>query len=98
MATKKNGKLSVKAFTIKAIPALRSDGYKGCHTVYSGFNAAFKEYFEGQNPIDATTAMFKAGDIFMHPTRGGAMIYLPEEAPKNGNNGAGKAALGKMGL
>ena len=96
MATKKNGKMSSKEFTLKAIVSLRTEGYKGCHTVFSGFNSAYKEYFDA-DPVKATIAMAANGDIFSHPTRGGAMIYLPADAPSNGA-AAGKAALAKMGI
>jgi hypothetical protein len=34
-------KLSKEEFIKKAIVSLRKDGYKGIHTVYSGFNEAF---------------------------------------------------------
>ncbi len=43
-------KLSSEEFVKKAIVSLRKDGYKGIHTVYSGFNDAFKKYFEGKTP------------------------------------------------
>ena len=38
-------KLSHEEFIKKAIVSLRKDGYKGIHTVYSGFNSAFKKSF-----------------------------------------------------
>lgn len=88
-------KLSEKAFTIKAIKSLRRDGYNGIHSVYSGFNAAFREYFDG-DPIEATSRLAKAGDINVVPTRRGVMLYLAEEGPKALNTGA--AVLSKMGL
>lgn len=43
-------KLSHEEFIKKAIVDLRQKGYKGIHTVYSGFNTAFKKYFDGENP------------------------------------------------
>ena len=42
-------KMSHEEFIKKAIVSLRKEGYKGIHTVYSGFNEAFKKYFEGEN-------------------------------------------------
>ena len=90
-----NGKLTPEEFTIKAIARLRrgtsSDGktYKGIHTVYSGFNTAFKEYFGGSaDPVAVTTAMCKAGKIGLNPTKGGATIYLPEDDPRRGKDSA----------
>ena len=38
-------KLTHQEFVVKAIPTLRTEGFKGIHTVYSGFNNAFKAYF-----------------------------------------------------
>lgn len=90
------GKLSKEEFIKKAIVTLRKDGYKGIHTVYSGFNEAFKDYFEGANPIDATNALAKEGKIVIRPVRGGVMLYLPEDAPAQTQTA--KDALKKMGL
>ncbi len=50
-------KLSQEEFIKKAIVSLRKEGYKGIHTVYSGFNTAFKKYFDGENPVDATNKL-----------------------------------------
>ena len=49
-------KLSYEEFIKKAIVSLRKGNYKGIHTVYSGFNEAFKDYYPGINPIDITNA------------------------------------------
>jgi hypothetical protein len=79
-------KLSEVDFTRKAIKALRTkskDGtreYKGIHTVYSGFNGAFKAYFE-KDPVEAVSAMVVAGTIVGHPAKGGYYIGLPEDNP-----------------
>ena len=89
-------KLSHEEFIKKAIVTLRKGNYKGIHTVYSGFNQAFKDYYPGENPIDATTAQEKEGKIVIRPVRGGVMLYLPEEAPAQTPDA--KDALKKMGL
>ena len=89
-------KLSHEEFVKKAIVSLRKGGYKGIHTVYSGFNEAFKDYFDGFNPVDATTALAKENKIIIRPVRGGVMLYLPEDAPTQTQTA--KDALGKMGL
>lgn len=88
-------RLSHEAFIKKAIISLRKEGFKGIHTVYSGFNEAFKKYFPGEDPVEATNALFKEGKITIRPVKGGVMLYLPEDAP-----GASSAdqALKKMGL
>lgn len=89
-------KLSHEEFIKKAIVTLRKDNYKGIHTVYSGFNNAFKKYFDGENPIDATNKLAKEGKIVLRPVKGGVMLYLPEDAPAARD--AGDDALKKMGL
>ncbi len=89
-------KLSLEEFVTKAIVSLRKGSYKGIHTVYSGFNEAFKEYYEGSNPVDATNSLAKDGKIVIRPVKGGVMLYLPEDAPAQTQTA--KDALGKMGL
>jgi len=49
MAKAGKKKISEYDFVVKAIKKLRKPPYKGIHSVYSGFNQAFKEYF-GTNP------------------------------------------------
>jgi len=89
-------KLSHEAFIKKAIVSLRKEGYKGIHTVYSGFNEAFKKYFDGEDPVQVTTGLAKEGKIVIRPVRGGVMLYLPEESPAQGQTA--NEALKKMGL
>ena len=89
-------KLSQEEFIKKAIVSLRKEGYKGIHTVYSGFNNAFKKYYEGANPIDATNKLAGEGKIILRPVKGGVMLYLPEDAPQAKD--VGDEALKKMGL
>ena len=89
------GKLSHEEFVKKAIVSLRKPGYKGIHTVFSGFNEAFKRYFEGENPVEVTQKLAEEGKIVLRPVKGGVMIYLPEDAPVRTS---GDDALKKMGL
>lgn len=89
-------KLSREEFVRKAIVSLRKEGYKGIHTVFSGFNDAFKKYFEGENPVEVTNRLAQEGKIVIRPVKGGVMLYLPEEAPAP--KGLGDEALKKMGL
>ena len=89
-------KLSYEDFIKKAIVSLRKENYKGIHTVYSGFNQAFKDYYPGVNPIDTTNALEKEGKIVIRPVKGGVMLYFPEEAPAQAQTA--KDALKKMGL
>ncbi len=88
-------KLSHEEFVRKAIVSLRKEGFKGIHTVYSGFNEAFKKYFEGENPVEVTNRLAQEGKIVIRPVKGGVMLYLPEESP--GGRSADDA-LRAMGL
>jgi hypothetical protein len=89
-------KLSHEEFIRKAIVSLRKEGYKGIHTVYSGFNEAFKKYFDNENPIEVTNQLASEGKLVIRPVKGGVMLYLPEDAPAAKTRG--EDALGKMGL
>ena len=73
-------KMSEYDFVVRAIKKLRKPPYKGIHTVYSGFNQAFKEYFD-KNPVEATNKLDKEGKIAIRPVRGGVILYLLEDAP-----------------
>jgi hypothetical protein len=89
-------KLSKEEFIKKAIVSLRKDGYKGIHTVYSGFNEAFKKYFDGADPVQATNKLAGEDKIIIRPVKGGVMLYLPEDTPQKGQTA--EDALSKMGL
>ena len=88
-------KLTPEEFVKLAIARLRLENYKGIHSVYSGFNDAFRTYFEGGNPIDATGELAKLGKIVIRPVKGGVMLYVPGEGPEMNR---GDMALKKMGL
>lgn len=79
-AKKVNKKITEEEFTLKAISALRKPPYKGIHTVYSGFNREFRNYF-GKNPVDCTKRLAAEGKIDLRPIRGGALIYVKGEQP-----------------
>jgi len=89
-------RLSQEEFVHRAIRTLRTPKSKGIHSVYSGFNEAFKRYFDGLDPVQATTALAADGKIEIRPVRGGVMLYLPGEAPTRGQRG--DEALKQMGL
>ena len=74
-------KLTEEEFVTQAIRKLRKDPYRGIHSVYSGFNEAFRKYF-GTNPVEATTKLAAGGKIETRPFKGGMMLFLPGEAPK----------------
>jgi hypothetical protein len=81
MGEEKTGQLSEEEFVLRAIRRLRKPPYLGIHTVYSGFNQAFKEHF-GKNSLEVTRKMAEEGKVVIRPVRGGVMLYLPNEAPK----------------
>jgi hypothetical protein len=74
-------KIGEEEFVIRAIQRLRKPPYKGIHSVYSGFNRAFKDHF-GKNPVEVTKKMADEGKIAIRPVKGGVMLYVPSEAPK----------------
>ena len=55
-------KLIEEEFVVQAIKRLRKDPYRGIHSVYSGFNEAYKKYF-GTNPVEATSRLAADGKI-----------------------------------
>ncbi len=87
-------KLTQAEFVKKAIVSLRKNPYKGIHSVYSGFNEAFRAYFN-EDPIKWTNQLSAEGVIEIRPARGGVMLYLSGEAPVRST---GKEVLKKMGL
>jgi hypothetical protein len=74
-------KLTEEEFVLQAIRKLRKEPYRGIHSVYSGFNEAFRKYF-GTNPVEATSRLAAEGKIETRPFKGGVMLFLPGEAPK----------------
>jgi len=81
MSEEKAAKMGEEEFVYRAIKRLRKPPYRGIHSVYSGFNQAFKEHF-GKNPVEVTKRMAEEGKIVTRPVRGGVMLYLAEEAPQ----------------
>ena len=49
--------------------------YKGIHSVFSGFNEAFREYFPLLDPVDFTTQLAKEGKIVIRPAKKGVILY-----------------------
>ena len=76
-------KLNPLQFTEQAIRNLRNlEKSKGIHAVYSGFNAAFREYFPSLDPIQVVNKLHEEGKVVKGFARGGPMLYLPGEAPE----------------
>ena len=84
MSAEEKPKMTEEEFVRRAIKKLRGN-YKGIHSVYSGFNAAFQEYF-GKNPIETTQRLAAEKKIIIRPVKGGVVLYLPEDAPNSPQN------------
>jgi hypothetical protein len=80
--------LTEAEFTLLAIRKLRDKKHPqwtGINTIFSGFNAAFKEYFgKDADPIAATKKLAEDGVIVMVPARRGVTIYTAEDAKAGG--------------
>ena len=87
------GNLSPEEFVLKAIERLRVPPYKGIHSVFSGFNEAFREYFPLLDPVDFTTQLAKEGKIVIRPAKRGVLLFKAGDVPPTTT---GKDALKKM--
>jgi hypothetical protein len=90
-----SNRLNHEEFVRLAILKLRNGNFKGIHSVFSGFNDAFKKYFEGEDPVRVTTGLGEERKLTIRPAKSGVMLYLPEDAPQGDR---GSWALKKMGL
>lgn len=90
-------KLSVQDFITKAIAAGKDGKHKGIHVVYSGFNAAFRQYFDNADPRAAVDGLVERGVLASRGARGGAIIYMAADAPEKKDDKAGKL-LASMGV
>lgn len=73
-------KLGKEEFVVRAIKKLRGR-YRGIHSVFSGFNEAFRQYF-GEDPRPVTQELAARGIIAIRPVKGGVMLYLKGDAPQ----------------
>lgn len=78
------GRLEKEEFVVRAIKKLRGK-YRGIHTVFSGFNEAFRQYF-GEDPRPVTQEMAAKGIVEIRPVKGGVMLYLKGESPRAGDD------------
>ena len=72
MVAEEKPKLSEEEFVRRAVKKLRGN-YKGIHSVYTGFNTAFKEYF-GTNPVETTQRLVSEGKIVTRPVNTGLFL------------------------
>ena len=74
-------KLTQAEFVKKAIVSLRKNPYKGIHSVYSGFNEAFRAYFN-EDPIKWTNQVISTtGFGTPRSTKGVSCRFSPLETP-----------------
>lgn len=73
--------LSEAEFTRRAIKQLRELPEKGIHSEYSGFNDAFRKYFDA-DPERAISSLEDRGEVATSDAEGGVKLYLPGEAPE----------------
>jgi len=71
-------RLSYEDFVINAILSLRKSKILGIHTIYSGFNDAFKEYYQGEDPEKIIYQLAEKGVINIRPEKWGATLSLPD--------------------
>lgn len=88
-------KLSHAEFVIQEIKRRRTGNYKGIHAVFSGFNEAFRDYFN-EDPVKATEDLAKRGVIIVKPSRGGVILYDANEASSDRKPSAPSTPLGKI--
>jgi hypothetical protein len=67
---------------------------RGIHSVFSGFNDAFRKVYN-VDVVAVTQELAATGKIEIRPAKRGVMIYLPGEAPKSREN-LGDKALEKI--
>ena len=71
-------KLTPGEFVKKAILSLRKDPYKGIHSVYSGFNEAFRAYFN-EDPVKWTNQLASEGAVEIRPACDADRIVVLQE-------------------
>lgn len=88
--------LTPEQFVLRAIEMLGDPNLsRGIHSVYSGFNRGFREYFPGLDPVEVTNQLAEAGKIEIRPRKGGVMLYKAGEAPGGADP---RDVLRRMGL
>lgn len=77
-----------QAFVLLAIDTLKGEGKEGIHTVFSGFNEAFRAHFAGVDPVKVVDLLVKQGVLEGHPSKKGYTMYpkgkMPTQASKKG--------------
>lgn len=89
-----NTKMSYREFVERSIKALRVSPHKGIHVVYSGFNNAFRQYYN-EDPRSVTDKLTEEGFLVSRLARGGAIIALSSESDQKSNDSV-SAVLAKI--
>jgi hypothetical protein len=76
----KDVKAEVLDFVKGAIEVQKRQGWKGAHVVYSGLNDAIRKLFN-VDPRAIIAQLRDEGKLVVKTARGGAIVYLPGEAP-----------------
>ncbi len=88
-------RLGPEEFTLLAIKKLSEPPHKAIHSVYSGFNSAFRRYFPILDPVKEVQKLDKTGKVSIRPSKGGVIIFAGKE---NTPSGSAEKVLAKMGL
>lgn len=90
--------LTVEEFVARAIETLQNKKFPGkIHTVFSGFNEAFRAYFPKLDPVKEVQKLAAAGKVALRPCRGGALMAKGKGKAAEDEHSAA-TALKKMGL
>jgi len=90
-------KMPYKEFVERSIKALRKEPYKGIHVVISGFNDAFRQYYD-EEPRPIIDKMVEEGFLVSRVVKRGAIIMLASDATEKDkvDTGGSNAALAKI--
>ena len=91
----KANKMVHREFVERSIKALRTPPYKGIHVVFSGFNEAFRQYYN-EEPRPHVDQLVKDGFIVSRLVKGGVIITLATDAGTDEKNEGPSAALAKI--
>ncbi len=88
ISPKDHKKITEEEFVLRAIREIRKGTeFPGIHTVFTGFNDAFRRYFgDGSNPVEAITKLRDDGKIFIMVSRKGSVINLAEDRKDKSNS------------
>ena len=84
-----------REFVERSIKALRKKHYKGIHVVFSGFNAAFRQYYN-EDPRPIIDKMVEEGFLVSRIAKGGVIIMIASELEEGKVRSNGDTALAKI--